>query len=106
MRGRCAALGLVVGTVSTLVTTGVATAGTTAVAAAPVSMNAPVGIAAVAFGVVGLVTGLVRRRRAAVQRAQTGPNALVEPVQPVDAPVTLPTTALAAPTPALDAAKS
>lgn len=104
MRGRSAALGVVVGAVSMLVTTGVAAAGTTAVAAAPVSLNAPVGIAAVAFGVVGLVTGLVRRRKAAVHRAQSGPNALVEPVQPIEAPVTLPTSAL--PAPALDAAKS
>ncbi|MEU7530741.1 hypothetical protein AB0A74_33770 [Saccharothrix sp. NPDC042600] len=104
MRGRSAALGVVVGTVSTLVTTGVATAGTTVVAAAPVSLNAPVGVAAVAFGVVGLVTGLIRRRRAAVQRAETGPNARIEPVQPIEPAVTLPTTAL--PTPALDAAKS
>ncbi|GAA0238116.1 hypothetical protein GCM10010492_41540 [Saccharothrix mutabilis subsp. mutabilis] len=103
MRGRSAALGVVVGTVSTLVTTGVATAGTTVVAAAPVSLNAPVGIAAVAFGVVGLVTGLIRRRRA-VQRVESGPNARVEPVQPTEPAVTLPTTAL--PTPALDAAKS
>ncbi|WP_309112511.1 hypothetical protein [Saccharothrix sp.] len=103
MRGRSAALGLVVGTVSPLVTTGVAAAGTTVVAAAPVTLNAPVGVAAVAFGVVGLVTGLVRRRRAAVQRAQSGPNALVEPASALDPTATLPA---AVPAPALDAAKS
>ncbi|XVV03131.1 hypothetical protein ACQPW3_38275 [Actinosynnema sp. CA-248983] len=103
MRGRSAALGLVVGTTSSLVTTGVAAAGTTVVAAAPVTLNAPVGIAAVTFGAVGLVTGLVRRRRAAVQRAQSGPNALVDPTPALDPTATLPA---AVPAPALDAAKS
>jgi hypothetical protein len=38
-------------------------------AAAPVSLDAPVGIAAVAFGAIGLVAGLVRHRRAAALRA-------------------------------------
>ncbi|MGM1060792.1 hypothetical protein [Saccharothrix sp. Mg75] len=68
MRGRGAVLGLVVGAASTLVLPGVATAAD-AVAAAPVSVDAPVGIVAVAFGVVGMVTGFVRHRRAASVRA-------------------------------------
>ncbi|WP_433265541.1 hypothetical protein ACQPZF_38240 [Actinosynnema sp. CS-041913] len=71
MRGRSAALGVVVGTVSTLVTVGVADAGTSTVALGATSVNTPVGVAAVAMGVVGLVAGLVRRRRAAVVRAKS-----------------------------------
>lgn len=81
MRGRGAVLGLVLGVASSLVVEGVAMAADGvaagavadgAVAAAPVSLQAPVGIAAVAFGVVGLVTGLVRRRKAAIVRAVAG----------------------------------
>ncbi|RKT57606.1 hypothetical protein [Saccharothrix australiensis] len=70
MRGRSAALGVVVGAVSSLTATGVASAGTSAGALGASSVNTPVGVAAVAFGAVGLVAGLVRRRRAAVERAK------------------------------------
>ncbi|MFD0199477.1 MULTISPECIES: hypothetical protein [Saccharothrix] len=76
MRGRGAVLGLVLGAASSLVVEGVAVAADGAVAA-PVSLDAPVGIAAVAFGAIGLVFGLVRRRRAAVVR-----TAANEPVAP------------------------
>ena len=77
MRGRVAVLGLVLGATSSLVVEGVAVAADGAVlAAGPVSVNGPVGIVAVAFGVVGLVAGLVRRRKAAVVRA-TAPQAEV-----------------------------
>jgi hypothetical protein len=68
VRGRGAVLGLVLGAASSLVIEGVAAAADGSVAA-EVSLEAPVGIAAVAFGVVGLVAGLVRRRRVAVVRA-------------------------------------
>jgi hypothetical protein len=68
VRGRGAVLGLVLGAASSLVVEGVAEAADGAVAA-PVMLEAPVGIAAVAFGAIGLVAGLVRRRRAAVVRA-------------------------------------
>ncbi|GAB2981053.1 hypothetical protein [Saccharothrix stipae] len=77
MRGRFAVLGLVLGAASSLVVEGVAVAADGAVAA-PVSLEAPVGIAAVAFGVIGLVAGLVRHRRGAVVRA-----AVDEPVAPL-----------------------
>ncbi len=76
MRGRGAVLGLVLGAASSLVVEGVAVAADGAVAA-PVSIDAPVGIAAVAFGAIGLVAGLVRRRRTAVVR--TAANQLVAP---------------------------
>ncbi|MEU4740846.1 hypothetical protein AB0G02_10315 [Actinosynnema sp. NPDC023658] len=46
-------------------------------AAAPVSLEAPVGIAAVAFGVIGLVAGLVRHRRTSSPR--TAANQRVVP---------------------------
>ncbi|QFZ23333.1 hypothetical protein [Saccharothrix syringae] len=69
MRGRGAVLGVVLGTTSTLVVEGVAEAAEGAVAAPPIPLNAPVGLAAVTFGVVGLVAGLVRRRKAALVRA-------------------------------------
>ncbi|MBY8849834.1 hypothetical protein [Saccharothrix longispora] len=82
MRGRVAVLGLVLGATSSLVVEGVAVAADGAVlAAGPVAVNGPVGIVAVAFGAVGLVAGLVRRRRAAVVRAATpaAPQAEVRP---------------------------
>jgi hypothetical protein len=69
VRGRGAVLGSVLGVASSLVVEGVAVAADGSVAMAPVSLEAPVGIVAVAFGVVGLVAGLVRRRKAAVVRA-------------------------------------
>lgn len=68
MRGRGVVPGLLLGAASSLVIEGVAVAADDSVAA-PVSLDAPVGIGAVAFGVIGLVAGLVRRRRAAVVRA-------------------------------------
>ncbi|MEU5691184.1 hypothetical protein [Actinosynnema sp. NPDC020468] len=77
MRRRGAALGVLVGLATPLVVTGVADAATATVAAGSVSLNAPVGIAAVAFGVVGLVTGLVRRRKAAADRAEETAAAVV-----------------------------
>lgn len=76
MRGRGAVLGLVLGAASSLLVPGVALAADGAVVA-PVSLEAPVGIAAVAFGVIGLVAGLVRRRRTAVVR--TAANELIAP---------------------------
>ncbi|NUT52931.1 MAG: hypothetical protein HOV94_37435 [Saccharothrix sp.] len=82
VRGRGVVVGLVVGAASSLVVEGVAVAADGAVAA-PVSLDAPVGIAAVAFGAIGLVAGLVRRRRAAVGRAATGRAvAAVDPQAP------------------------
>jgi hypothetical protein len=77
VRGRGAVLGLVLGAASSLVVEGVAVAADDA-AAAPVSLEAPVGIAAVAFGVIGLVAGLVRHRRAGAVR-----TAANQPVVPV-----------------------
>ncbi|WP_367135095.1 hypothetical protein [Saccharothrix sp. HUAS TT1] len=74
MRGRGAVLGSVLGAASSLVVGGVAEAADDA-AAAPVSLEAPVGIAAVALGAIGLVAGLVRRRRGAV-----APTAANQPV--------------------------
>lgn len=68
MRGRGVVPGVLLGAASSLVIDGVAVAADGSVAA-PVSLEAPVGIGAVAFGVIGLVAGLVRRRRAAVVRA-------------------------------------
>ncbi|MFC5057695.1 hypothetical protein [Saccharothrix xinjiangensis] len=68
-------MGLVLGAASSLVVDGVAVAADSAaaaggvVAAPPISLDAPVGIAAVGFGVVGLVAGLLRRRKAALVRA-------------------------------------
>jgi hypothetical protein len=79
VRGRGAVLGLVLGAASSLVVQGVAVAADGAVAD-PVSLEAPVGVAAVALGAVGLVFGLVRRRKAAVVR--TAAN------QPIASPVT------------------
>jgi hypothetical protein len=69
VRGRNAVLGLVLGATSSLVVEGVAVAADGVVAAPPFALNAPVGIGAVTFGVVGLVAGLVRRRKAALIRA-------------------------------------
>ena len=80
MRGRGAVLGLVLGAASSLVVGGVAAAADGAVAA-PVSLEAPVGIAAVAFGAIGLVAGLVRRRRTAVVRSAANQPIVVN--QPV-----------------------
>ncbi|GAA3842572.1 hypothetical protein GCM10022243_06250 [Saccharothrix violaceirubra] len=77
MRGRGAVLGLVLGTTSTLVVEGVAGAADGVVAAGSLSMNAPVGIGAVALGVLGLITGLVRRRK--VKPEPTAQNRRVEP---------------------------
>lgn len=95
MRGRGAVLGLVLGATSSLVVEGVAVAAHSAVAAPAISLNAPVGIVAVAFGVVGLVAGLVRRRKAAVVRA-TAPTAVTAPV--ATAPVVSAAVPVAAPT--------
>jgi hypothetical protein len=81
VRGRGAVLGLVLGAASSLVVGGVAMAADGAVAD-PVSLDAPVGIAAVAFGAIGLVAGLVRRRRVAVVR--TAANQLVVTAQVAD----------------------
>ncbi|PSL54631.1 hypothetical protein B0I31_106145 [Saccharothrix carnea] len=78
MRGRGAVLGLVLGAASSLVVEGVAVAADGAVAA-PVSLDAPVGIAAVAFGAIGLVFGLVRRRRAAVVRTAANEPVVTRP---------------------------
>ncbi|QQQ75814.1 hypothetical protein IOD16_32875 [Saccharothrix sp. 6-C] len=79
MRGRGAVLGLVLGVASSLVVEGVAVAADGAVAA-PVSLEAPVGIAAVAFGAIGLVAGLVRRRRTAVVRTAANQPVVITPV--------------------------
>ncbi|MCC8248631.1 hypothetical protein [Saccharothrix luteola] len=79
MRGRGAVLGLVLGAASSLVVEGVAVAADGAVAA-PVSLDAPVGIAAVAFGAIGLVAGLVRRRRTAVVRTAANQPVVTTPV--------------------------
>ncbi|MFI9007358.1 hypothetical protein ACIGNX_09040 [Actinosynnema sp. NPDC053489] len=76
MRGRGAVLGVVLGAASSLVVDGVAEAADGAVAA-PVTIEAPVGIAAVSFGAIGLVAGLIRRRRTAVVR--TAANQFVVP---------------------------
>ncbi|ONI83831.1 hypothetical protein ALI22I_35925 [Saccharothrix sp. ALI-22-I] len=76
-------LGLVLGAASSLVIEGVAVAADGSVAI-PVSLEAPVGIAAVAFGVIGLVAGLVRHRRAAVGRAAAAAAAAVAVVVEVD----------------------
>ncbi|MBB5806051.1 hypothetical protein F4560_005819 [Saccharothrix ecbatanensis] len=68
MRGRGVVPGVLLGAASSLVIGGVAEAADGSEAAL-VSLEAPVGIGAVAFGVIGLVAGLVRRRRVAVVRA-------------------------------------
>ncbi|GGP59186.1 hypothetical protein [Saccharothrix coeruleofusca] len=70
MRGPGAALGLVVGTTSALAAPGVAVAADGTVAAGLGPLNAPVGLAAVTFGAVGMVAGLVRRRRAVLRAAE------------------------------------
>ena len=81
MRGRGVVLGTVLGAASSLVVEGVAVAADGAVAD-PVSLEAPVGIAAVALGGIGLVAGLVRRRRTVVVR--TAANQPVATTQVVD----------------------
>ncbi|MBW4716107.1 hypothetical protein [Saccharothrix obliqua] len=98
MRGRSAALGVVVGVVSPLVTAGVAMAGTSTAALGASSVNTPVGVAAVAVGVVGLVAGLVRRRRAAVVRAKSEPETPAAAAQPAVTLPAPPTTTQPAPT--------
>ncbi|WP_447004383.1 hypothetical protein ACRAKI_32930 [Saccharothrix isguenensis] len=67
MRGRGVVPGVLLGAASSLVIEGVAAADDSV--AAPVSLDAPVGIGAVALGIIGLVAGLVRRRRGVVVRA-------------------------------------
>lgn len=67
MRGRGAAVSLVVVcTTSTLLTPGVAMAADGAMESAfDGAIGAPIGLGAVAFGVIGLVMGFVRRRKGA-----------------------------------------
>ncbi|CCH34977.1 hypothetical protein ABZ816_20660 [Actinosynnema sp. NPDC047251] len=103
MRGRCAALGAVLGAVSPLVTAGVALAGTSTTALGASSVDTPVGIGAVALGVLGLIAGLVRRRRSAVVRAES--EQLVTPVVPPVVPAVVPAVALPAPAAAPTAAQ-
>ncbi|MCS7483856.1 hypothetical protein ACFFQW_32700 [Umezawaea endophytica] len=82
MRGRSAALSLVVvSTTSVLLSPGVALAadGTVARTAFDSALAGPVGVGAVAVGVIGLVTGFLRRRKGVVvseqnQRVVTPPT--------------------------------
>jgi hypothetical protein len=81
VRGRGAAVSLVVVcTTSTLLVPGVAMAADGA-SAFDGAVGAPIGLGAVAFGVIGLVTGFLRRRKGAPEVSEQNQRVVAPPVE-------------------------